>query len=216
MDKTAPGDEAPETFTYAQLETALCTWEWLLEQVGTSPEPRKLAQMTPNDLMSATKLNEIWGKIGACAMRHSTKFAADIVLQVHRHMKSCGYEFDGPYDWEFVPAVLHMLDWDALISFSQYGTAEHNPPPAYTPDAADIWERIFPDIEGFLVEADPHAVWVAKARRAADKLFTYPNLVNDLRERFDEAFQAGEDPEKFTEQLGDKYGLIRRETWGLN
>ena len=103
-----------KTFTQHQVEAALCAWEWMLDE-------------------RQGKLSDQFEKLGSAAMRHCSQQAGDIALRVHEHMRAQGYEFIGSYDWEFVPAVLERLDWEALCADNQYNSG------IYDPDIAEIF-----------------------------------------------------------------------------
>jgi hypothetical protein len=106
-----------ETFSFAEVETALCVWEWLLEQGGR--------QQNGNDINMM--IAELFDAYGSGGMRSSAVQAGVIVdkafAEYEKHL-----EFGECFDWEFVPMVCRALDWDHLLQNNQYGDG------CWTPD----------------------------------------------------------------------------------
>lgn len=98
-----------DAFNFAQVEGALCAWEWML---GNQGHP---------------KLDEWHDRLGSPGMRMLAMQAGDICDRAFKHMESSGYEFVGAYDFEFVPDVCARLDWDALAKDNQYSDGLYEP-----------------------------------------------------------------------------------------
>jgi hypothetical protein len=59
--------------------------------------------------------------------------------------------------------------------------------------------------------------WIAEARRYADHIWCYPQLIDDFPEAVEISFTLGENPYSFVEYLGEKYDLDRADRhWGIN
>lgn len=99
-----------ETFTRVQVEAALCAWEWMLENQNLN-----------------TDCTAMWEDYGASAMRHCSMQAGDIAERTFKHMEAQGYAFNDSYDWTFVPAVLMLVDWRALVLGHQCIGAPYDP-----------------------------------------------------------------------------------------
>lgn len=121
--KPARMSDAPY-YTPHQMEAALCAWEWVIDHAGAA-EPR------------FPVVQELLDGIGFSAVRHCSMQAGCIALQVYEHMEARGYEFTGAYDWEFVPAVLAILDWQKLADDNQF----HGEP--YQPNPQDLFAVIY-------------------------------------------------------------------------
>lgn len=186
------------SFTYIQVEAALCAWEWMLDN---------------------TK-HEIFGNmfedLGYSAMRMVSVQAGNIAAQVHDHMQAQGYEFTSAYDWEFVPDVLVRLDWNALTEDNQYSGAP------YQPDihaifvamvAADKAHQTNPRLRDFQKLAAKPDEWIATARAEAERQWGFGDLVSDHPERVTSAIANGENPAEFVKWLGEKFDLTPRSEW---
>lgn len=181
-------------YTYAQVEGALCAWEWMLENDEKDP------------------LKSLFENMGSAAMRMASIQAGDICDRVYKHMEANEYEFIGAYDWEFVPDVLDRIDWQKLIKDNQYDG------PPYDPDIHAIFtamvaadkalrapdKRMFSKNETLLAPLDR---WLERARIEAKKQWAYAELIADHIDRATKAHEAQQDPAEFVKWLGEKYDL---------
>lgn len=186
-------------FTLVQMESALCVWEHILEHREQEPYKSLLADH------------------GYGAMRFCATQAGDICDRAYKKMKELGYEFTVSYDWEFVPQILALIDWNKL--FADY---QHNGP-VYDPDLTEMLavliardKSIQPKPEARTFQKKPDTVletWLEEARAAAEKLWRYAGLIDDHIERAEASFKEGENPYEFASWLGEKYDLIPAPTW---
>jgi len=110
MAETLPGKFRDRTeYTYAQVEGALCAWEWMIHNADRAP------------------LKGWFETIGSSGMRMVSMQVGDICNRVYKHMEANGYEFEHAYDWMFVPGVIGYVDWDLLIDDNQYNGAPYDP-----------------------------------------------------------------------------------------
>lgn len=162
------------------LEAALCAWEHILDNHKTA-------------------LWKEWlEKIGYSAMRHCSMQAGEIALAVFELMESKGFEHHDAYDWEFVPDVLHLLDWDKLVEHNQYGG------PAYEPDLETILATMMANRPDSFVDT-----WIEEARREAKKQWCYEDLVSDHDDKIDRT----ETPAEWVKRIGEKYDLTPAGEW---
>lgn len=188
-----------ETFNYAQVEGALCAYEWML---GVREDN--------------IAINDLWDAIGSPGMRMVSIQAGDICDRAFKLMESMGYEFTDAYDFEFVPTICAMLDWAALCDDNQWDRGRYDPDihaMVVTMIAADRAGCCDPMRRSFQ-KKDKAALtpeqFVAECRIEADRQWCYGDLVPDHPERVEEAMKAGEDPAEFIEWLGEKYDLTPR------
>lgn len=188
-----------ETFAYAQVEGALCVYEWMLG--------------------ARENINLIegwWDTLGSPGMRMASIQAGDICDRAYKHMESIGYEFTDAYDFEFVPAVCGMIDWNALCNDNQYDRGRYDPDihaMVVTMIAADRARCCDPMRRSFqrTDKASPTPEqFVARCCAEAELQWGYAGLVSDHMERVQEAMKADEDPAEFIEWLGQKYDLTPR------
>ena len=172
-----------KTFTYLEMEAALCVWEELLERQG-KPGNEDITQLFEG--------------VGSSAVRASAHVIGAVVLAVHNRMTDEGYEFVGAYDWEFVPAVLQQLPIPEMVLAYQYGQKL----PAT--DIGAIWAAVRAELESDLSKMP---TWTERARAAAQRLWHYPDLVSDHPDLAAEAEAKGEDPVKFVKELGEELEL---------
>lgn len=189
-----------DVYSYAQVEGALCAWEWVLGNAEKEP------------------MKSYFEGVGSAGMRMASIQAGDICDRAYKHMEAHGYEFVGSYDWEFVPAVLTRIDWNTLINDNQWNG------PAYEPDIDAIFTAIFaadkaqssPDLRRFAKNDTllaPLDRWLERARIEARKQWAYAELIDDHIERAQEAHKAEQDPAEFVKWLGEKYDLIPVGGW---
>ena len=126
-----------KTFDAFEIEGALCAWEYMLSRSEDEPYA---------DLFKAN---------GYGAMRMVSQQAGHICSQAYARMEARGYDFDGSYDWDFVPAILDRLDWSDLIDDNQY-----NGQP-YEPDIDELLELAVADLKGMLKRTGAHTPRIA-------------------------------------------------------
>lgn len=196
-------DRQPKSYTPLQMEAALCAWEHMLEWRFNPAQQAEVEKSPEKFSAHQIQINEHWEGIGFSGMRSVAIQAGTIALAVYDLMETQGAEFHSSYDWEFVPAVLARLDWEALCGDNQYGAA------AYKANISamlkDMMEKMADDFDA----TPKKSAWLARARYAAHKLFAYSDLISDHEDRADAAFEADENPAEFAEWLGDKYDLTR-------
>lgn len=188
-----------ESFSGTQVEGALCVYEWMMEM----REDNRL-------------IGEWWDGLGSPGMRMVSIQAGDICDRAFNHMDSMGYDFVAAYDFEFVPAICSMIDWDALCKDNQYDSGRYDPDinaMVITMIAADRARCCDPQRRSFQKKdkATPTPEqFVAECRIEADKQWCYSDLVSDHPEHVEQAMKADEDPAEFIEWLGQKYDLTPR------
>jgi hypothetical protein len=185
------------------MEAALCAWEQMMEWRFNPAQQAEVEKEPEKFLAHQIHMNEQWEGIGYAGMRSVATQAGSIALAVYDLMESQGAEFNCAYDWEFIPAVLALLDWKALCDDNQYGAA------AYKPNISVILKDMMETMADDFDATPKKSAWLAQARYAAQKLFAYSDLISDHEDRADAAFEADEDPAEFAEWLGDKYDLTR-------
>lgn len=178
------------SFTLIEVDAALCVWEYLCDDTV----PLSLAPFFDGL------------ELGTPAMRQCAIQAGLIADAVFKHMKSEGYGFQSGFDCTFVPAVLNLLDWPALVEDNQF-----NGPP-YRPDPASLFDAIFKAKQQYFYKANKQTLWMEAARRECLKQWAFPELLTENRVLAQDAYEAGENPADFVRKLGDKHGLTPR-TW---
>ncbi|KQR67854.1 hypothetical protein ASG03_10060 [Rhizobium sp. Leaf341] len=78
------------------MEAVACLWEAMMEA-------------DRHDV--ASSIHRAFRDWGTVHMRHAAIDLADFVLRVYESMSEEEKFSLGPYDWEFVPAVLRQVDW---------------------------------------------------------------------------------------------------------
>lgn len=187
-----------DSYTTLQMEAALCAWEWMCEN------------------RDHAILKNYFAELGSAAMRHCSMQAGDIARRVYAHMEELGYGFADAYDWEFVPSVLLRLDWNALAMDNQYSGAPYEPnihAIFVAMVAADMARQTDPERRSFYREKPNRNAWKTQARAAADRLWRHPDLIDEHPEKAGAAYGNNEDPAKFAEWLGEKYGLTPAAEW---
>lgn len=186
------------SFTYIQMEAALCAWEWMLEN-------------TKHEIFGS-----MFEDLGYSAMRMVAVQAGDIAARVHDHMEEQGYEYTSAYDWKFVPDVLLRLDWKALTEDNQYSGAP------YQPDihaifvamvAADKAHQTNPQLRDFQSKTLTPEQYIAACRQEAERMWGYGDLVSDHPERVTEGMERDETPAQVMHELGVKYDLTPRSAY---
>lgn len=87
--------------TTLAVEAALCLWEAMLETRDDDKE-----------------LQAAFDALGTFHMRHTAIALAPVVLGVWDALSETEREAFVPYDWEFVPAVLGLVNWDHDVIWS--------------------------------------------------------------------------------------------------
>lgn len=200
-----------DTFHFAQVEGALCAWEWLLDVRGkmsrTQAEPAADYEQT---------IDGWWDGLGSGGMRMCAMQAGDICDRAFKHMEAMGYEFIGAYDFEFVPDLCSMLDWDALCGDNQFNHG------LYEPDidalvvamiAAEKSRQTDPNRRSFKRREPTPEEYITACRAEAERQWGYGDLVSDHPERITQAMEVGQSPTEITYELGVKYDLIPRDAY---
>lgn len=191
------------SYSYAQVEGALCAWEWMCDQRNEEGKG------------GHEQLNEIWDGVGAGGMRMCALQAGDICDRTFKHMESLGYEFMGAYDWEFVPELCSRLDWVALCNDNQWNQGR------YDPDIDELLNvmitaemaTVEPGKRRFHKEVMTPENYIALCRTEAERQWGYADLVSDHPERITAAMEEGLSPTRITYELGKKYDLTPRSAY---
>lgn len=176
-------------FTDLEMEAALCAWEHLIEQ-----------RETPT-------FKPMFDALGSSGMRLAAIHAGAIALAVYEHMEARNISFSLAYDFSFVPAVLDRLDWTKLIEHRLYAGQP------YEPDHKAIFDQIREAMPTDFHEEDPAEEWTRRSRAAAQRLWSYPDLISDHPDAADRARADGESPEAFAKALGEDLDLIPADVW---
>lgn len=190
------------SFNFAQVEGALCAWEWLLE-VRAKPTG-EVGQI----------IDGWWDGLGSPGMRMCAMQAGDICDRAFKHMEAMGYEFAGAYDFEFVPDLCAMLDWNALCGDNQFNDGIYDPDIDALVVAMIAAEKSRqPDHKRRLFQSTTPTPeeYIAACRREAERQWGYGDLVSDHPERITAAMEAGQSPTEITYELGVKYDLIPKD-----
>lgn len=174
------------TLTLAEVETALCVWEDLLER------------------RDSELFRSLFDNHGTSCMRSCAIQAGLIAEETFTLLEKQGYEFSLPFDWEFVPFIVSQLDWRALMTDNQYGGA------AYQPDIAELAGKALESFKNDFQWSDPQQTWVNNAASWARQLYAYPGLITENEEDAIVAYKAGETPKEYVQRLGEKFNLTRR------
>lgn len=177
------------TYTPVEVEAALAAWEHMIEQQDT-------ALYEPH-----------FDRLGRAGMRPCAIQAGWIAEAVFLQMQADGYEFAECFDYEFVPAVLNRLDWDALTADNQLAGEP------YWPDTQALLDDLIEALPDSFFKADPKADWIAQARRECIKQWQYPDLLTDHQDKTDAAFNEKIEPSEFVKNLGETYDLIPVTSW---
>ncbi|MBD9511935.1 hypothetical protein IB265_34870 [Ensifer sp. ENS10] len=123
-----------ENYTHLQVEAALCLWEAMLEANtrGWSRDPENERRDTTLGPLPdrAASFYQTWRNVGAVAMRHMAIHLAEHLCDTWDAMTQAEQEECIPYDWEFAPAFLGVIEWD------QWGT------PVYPTDPRDMADAV--------------------------------------------------------------------------
>ncbi|MDX0270885.1 hypothetical protein GOC13_24365 [Sinorhizobium meliloti] len=127
------------TFTHLHMEAVACLWEAFTDanQRGWKRDPEnerrdaKLEPLTDN----AAALYEAWRNVGTVEMRHTAINLADFMLKTWDALTEDEQEELVPYDWEFAPAFLAVIEWDSQ------GSATHPLEPREMADAVLAFQR---------------------------------------------------------------------------
>lgn len=206
MHKEETMTDAPErsikrnSFSFSQVEGALCAWEWML------------------DNQSHPKLDEWHDALGSQGMRMLAMQAGDICDRVYKHMESLGFEFSDVYDFEFVPAVCSKLHWDALAKDNQYNDGRYDPDVneiLLAMIAADKAANTDPSRRSFHTASLTLDQFSFLCRAEAEKQWGYADLVADHADRVRSAWVEDQEPAEFIKWLGEKYDLTPKQEMGL-
>ncbi len=127
------------TYTHLHMEAVACLWEafvevnqrgWKRDLDNERRNPR-LKALTNN----AADLYEAWRNVGTCEMRHAAIHLADFMLKTWDAMTEAEQEECVPYDWEFAPAFLAVIEWD------RHGSSTHPTDPRDMAEAVLAFQR---------------------------------------------------------------------------
>lgn len=176
-------------------EAALCVWEAMLDARaqychGDAGKPSERPAW-------AAAMGEAWQFNGSFGMRSVARHAALAIEDVWAALGD-GLTDGIAFDFEYCPVMLAQIDWQG-IGTDQRGRLLLG---------AEAAARAFCEAEQerFAAEA-ARDDWRRKARRAAGRLWGYPELIDDDPDGADRARQAGEDPAAYVQALGDELGL---------
>lgn len=125
-------------YTHLHMEAATCLWEAMLEvnMSGWSRDPENTDRTTTEPLTGNTaNLYAAWKQLGSVEMRHAAINLADFMLRTWDAMTEDEQEECVPYDWEFAPAFLAMIDWD------RDGSSTHLSEPRHMAEAVLAFQR---------------------------------------------------------------------------
>jgi hypothetical protein len=91
-----------QTYTHLHMEAATCLWEAMLENRN-----RPASQLWG----SMEGMRVFWDNFGTAAVRQTAIDLADDVLKVWNSMSQDEQDSCVPYDWEFVPAFLALVEF---------------------------------------------------------------------------------------------------------
>lgn len=121
------------------MEAVACLWEAMVDanQRGWKRDPSnerrdaKLEPLTGN----AADLYTAWQNVGTVEMRHMAIHLSDFMLKTWDVMTEDEREECIPYDWEFAPAFLAVIEWDSQ------GSTIHPSEPREMADAVLAFQR---------------------------------------------------------------------------
>ncbi|WP_306049231.1 hypothetical protein [Oceaniradius stylonematis] len=168
------------SFTYLEVEAALCVWEWINDVTINDPN-REIEDWI-----------ELRDAVGSMELRHQSIELGQWCLAVFDLCTAADPKFlDGcySYDWDIIPAIMaYARNEDGPVIYAQA-----------LPEAAAIAPKVMRDLA--------FRRWLGDARQAAQKLWAYADLIDDHSEKAEVAFDRGEDPQAFADWLGEKYDL---------
>lgn len=183
-----------KTYTTDEIEAALCVYDWLVtEQMRTD----KAEELT-------TVISDLWDDNGSPGMRCLSVAAGCIVAAVYDHMEKHGMRFDAPFDFEFVPAVCKVIDWDALDDDIQLNRG------SYRPNVRDLWDAATLHLDADDITDVIAEFWDA-ARRMSLKMWGF-DMVEEHREELEASRVAGDVAFRAVLDLGNRYALTRIDT----
>lgn len=177
------------SYSAMELEASLCAWEHM------------------NERRDDALYGPYFENMGSAAMRACAPQAGRIADAVYRKVEEEGYAFEGAFDFEFVPAVLDCLDWQALVEDNQFNGAP------YRPKIFTLMLEVMRANPAAFTRLDRKAEWMTKAKAECVKQWQYPDLLSDHQESTDAAYEAGQDPATFVRLLGEKYDLTPVSVW---
>lgn len=208
---TTSTEKKSPTFTSLEMEAALCVWEEILtyrmQAWERDPENKNFKPDLPPLSAWHKALDDAYEGVGSSAMRFVSIAAGKIVLAVHDHMTDLGYELVGAYDWEFVPAVVAVLDWPTLVASDQYSHG------VYAPDPAALFEAIKPVLADNLHHTDPLESYLKTCRTHAASQWGYKELIDDHIETFQQGFVQKIPAAEIVKTMGEKYDLTPKSEW---
>jgi hypothetical protein len=177
-----------ETFSYLEVEAALCVWEcineWTLgDHINANGQPAWI---------------ELREQLGSAEMRHQSVELGQWCLQMWDILTKHDADFfDGvAYDWEVIPLMLG------------YALNQDGRPTIYAKELPPAQQTAL-----LVARAHLYAEFYAECGREANKQWGYVDLVSDHSEKVQQAFELGEEPKEHVKWLGEKYDLTPRLEW---
>jgi hypothetical protein len=173
--------EAAKTFSYLEMEAALCIWECIESWTG-GDNPRE-------------DWEKLRGEVGSASLRSASIELAPWLLSVFDICTKADRDFfDGiAYDWEVVPMIMNHID-PAKIDWIFYGS-EGKPPEAGAVASLVARQHLLDE-------------YIRDCRLEAGRQWAYSDLVSDHAERVEsQGFESGDEPKEFVKWLGEKYDL---------
>lgn len=110
MDQRYVPDE--RRYSPDEIESALCTWEWMLEH-----------------RLITRALDEVFDAYGSAGMRSTAVQVGCFIDKCFLYSEEHGLGLaDESFDWGFVPIICREIDWQKFANNNQYGDG------AYAPD----------------------------------------------------------------------------------
>jgi hypothetical protein len=175
-----------KTFSYLEVEAALCVWEWIND----------VTLLSGNGHDDWIKRRE---DLGSAELRHQSIALGQWCIKIYDILDGQTFFDMISYDWEVIPLIMGFAMTDD----------HHLPRPA-------IYEAELPDplrVATFVAHEHLYNMFVQDCRLEAARLWAYADLVSDHEDRFHHAFASNEEPENFVLWLGEKYDLTRADRW---
>ena len=188
------------TFTAAQVEAALCIWEWMQDRNGM--------------VDSAFDMLELWGGVGTSQMRDLAARCSPAVEALYRELCTEIGEDElrdvyPAYDWDFLPTVCEKLDWSGDMTAACYRSGLIALPDTVKPALLAEYAELKAKQDAAKAEREKLQEYKRRCRLAAGRAWGYPGLVDDDPETIRQAFERGDDPAELIEVLGVELDLTR-------
>ncbi len=104
-------------FSHAEVDAAMCVWEWLLEERDDD-----VATINPHN----STIDRMFASYGRGGMRGAA-IQAGLIIEAVFDEYAKHLEFEYAFDIEFVPMVCRHLDWEKLCDSNQHGMGDWMP-----------------------------------------------------------------------------------------